>query len=244
VGKLHGLPKVIVSDRDKVFTSILWKELMKSLGTHLHMSSAYHPETDGQIERVNQCLETYLRCFSQLQPTGWHKWLPLAQWWYNTTTHSTLKMTPFEALHGYKPPILPISWGSNQVATIDEYLSQRQWMNQTLKQELASARNRMKQYADKRRTERVFSVGDKVYLKIRPAQLKQISPRSSTKLSPKFYGLYEVLARVGQVAYRLRLLAKSLIHPVFHVSLLKPSPGHHMVSSNLPIAVPDNQQRT
>ena len=102
----------------------------------------------------------------------------------------------------------------------------------------------MKQYADRQQTKRVFSVGDKVYLKLWPAQLKQISPRSSTKLSPKFYKPYEVLARVGQVAYRLCLPAGSLIHPVFHVSLLKPSSGHHTVSSNLPIVVPDDQQRT
>ena len=78
VGKLHGLPQVIVSDRDKVFTSLLWKELMKSLGTQLHMSYSCHLEIDGQTKRTNQCLETYLRCVCLMNSIGWHKWLSLA----------------------------------------------------------------------------------------------------------------------------------------------------------------------
>lgn len=78
VVKLHGVPQSIVSDRGKVFISLLWQDLLKSLGTMLHMSIAYLLETDGQTKRVNQCLETYLRCFCFLQPKVWHKWLSLA----------------------------------------------------------------------------------------------------------------------------------------------------------------------
>jgi hypothetical protein len=78
VFKLHGMPTAMVLDRDKVFTSNIWQELFKLLGTDLKMSSAYHPQTDGQTERVNQCLETYLRCFVNACPTKWSNWLALA----------------------------------------------------------------------------------------------------------------------------------------------------------------------
>ena len=87
VVKLHGVPQTIISDRDKVFTCLFWQELLKSLGSKLHMFIAYHPETNGQSERVNQCLETYLKCFYFMQPKGWHKWLSLTQWWYNFSHH-------------------------------------------------------------------------------------------------------------------------------------------------------------
>ena len=88
--KLHGLPAAIVSDRDPIFTSILWKELFRLTHTELRMSTARHPQTDGQSERVNQCLETYLRCFVHACPTKWSQWLPLAEFWYNTSPHSAL----------------------------------------------------------------------------------------------------------------------------------------------------------
>lgn len=94
VFKLHGLPQAIISDRDKIFTSNLWKELFKLLGTDLQMSSAYHPHTDGQTERVNQCLETYLRCFVHSCPSKWSSWLHLAEFYYNTSFHSSLGNTP------------------------------------------------------------------------------------------------------------------------------------------------------
>lgn len=101
--KLHGLPTVMISDRDKIFTSNIWQGLFKLLGTDLRMSSAYHPQTDGQTERVNQCLETYLRCFLHACPAKWSQWLALAEYWYNTSFHSSLGQSPFLTLYGHEP---------------------------------------------------------------------------------------------------------------------------------------------
>ncbi|WVZ83779.1 hypothetical protein U9M48_030884 [Paspalum notatum var. saurae] len=95
--RLHGMPMALVSDRDRIFTSQLWQELFKLSGTELRMSSAYHPQSDGQTERVNQSVEAYLRCFSHAYPSQWSHWLPLAEFWYNTNVHSVLDKTPFES---------------------------------------------------------------------------------------------------------------------------------------------------
>lgn len=107
VYKLYGLPSSLITDRDPIFTSRFWKELMNKLNIRLNMSSAYHPQTDGQTERVNQCLENYLRSMVFTQQKRWIKWLPLVEWWYNTSFHSSLKTSPFHALYGYPPPQLP-----------------------------------------------------------------------------------------------------------------------------------------
>lgn len=96
--KLHGMPQAIVSDRDRVFTGHLWQELFKLSGTQLRMSSAYHPQSDGQTEQVNQSVEAYLRCFIQACPSKWSQWLSLAEFCYNTDFHSALNKSPFEVL--------------------------------------------------------------------------------------------------------------------------------------------------
>jgi transposase InsO family protein len=95
VFKLHGPPISIVTDRDHIFTSNLWQQVFKSLNIKLNLSTAYHPQTDGQSERVNQCLEAYLCCMVFQAPNKWASWIPLAEWWYNTTYHTTLKVSPF-----------------------------------------------------------------------------------------------------------------------------------------------------
>ncbi|KAJ4745297.1 polyprotein [Rhynchospora pubera] len=103
VYKLHGLPTDIVSDRDPLFTSKFWRELMDKLGIKLNLSTAYHPQSDGQTERVNQCIEGYLRGMLFNQAKKWVRWLPLAEYWYNTNYHTAIKTTPFQALYGYAP---------------------------------------------------------------------------------------------------------------------------------------------
>jgi transposase InsO family protein len=101
--RLHGMPLAIISDHDRVFTSAFWKSLFSLIGTSLRMSTAYHPQTDGQTERVNQCLETFLRCFAHACPSKWVHWVPLAEFWYNSSYHSSLGHSPFEVLYGFPP---------------------------------------------------------------------------------------------------------------------------------------------
>lgn len=145
VYKLHGLPKIIISDRDKVFTSNFWQQLFKITDTTLNMSSSYHPQTDGQTERLNQCLETYLRCMTNACPTKWPNWLALVEYWYNTTFHSALKRSPFEVLYGYKPKHFGIQDGTaDTTPDLAEWLKEKDDMNNLIQQHLLRAQQCMK----------------------------------------------------------------------------------------------------
>jgi hypothetical protein len=104
VFKIHGMSHSIVYERDPTFTRKFWQELFKIQGTQLHLSTSYHPQMDGQIEVVNKCLETYLRFFALEKKNQWAQWLPLVEWWYNTSYHTATHMTPFEAVYGQNPP--------------------------------------------------------------------------------------------------------------------------------------------
>ncbi|GKE03883.1 retrotransposon-related protein [Tanacetum coccineum] len=197
VYKLHGLPKVIVGDREKMFVSLFWKELFKALKVSLHLSTTYHPQTDGQTEMVNRCLECYLRCMSGEKPKAWATWVNLAEYWYNTTYHTSLKTTPYEVLYGQPPPN-PIAYVQGQclVDVVDRILAARE-----------------------------FDIRQWVYLKLQPHRQVSFRTGKYNKLNPKYYGPFQVIQRVGQVAYKLELPSSSLIYPVFHVSQLKKYKG-------------------
>jgi hypothetical protein len=145
VVKLHGVPKSIISDRDKVFMSKFWKDLFQLQGTTLAMSSAYHPQTDGQSEALNKCVEMYLRCLTFQNLKSWFKALDWAEYWYNTAWHTSLGMTPFQAVYGRPPPTLTrYNHSPNDTLVVQQQLMERDRLLAQLKDNLKRAQQVMK----------------------------------------------------------------------------------------------------
>ncbi|KAK2389125.1 hypothetical protein QL285_062745 [Trifolium repens] len=233
--RLHGIPLTIVSDRDPIFMSSFWKEIFKMQGTQLKFSSAYHPESDGQTEVVNRCLETYLRCFISDQPRTWVSWVHWAEYWFNTTFHSSTEKTPFEIVYGRPPPTLT-RWlqGETRVEAVQRDLIDRDEALRQLKSQLLRAQEKMKHRADRKRTDRSYEVGEWVFVKLRAHRQKSVVTRINAKLAARYYGPYPIVERVGAVAYKLKLPEGSKVHPVFHVSLLKKAVGEYQDDEELP----------
>nr|KYP63409.1 Retrotransposable element Tf2 [Cajanus cajan] len=226
VCKHHGLPKSIVSDRDPIFISRFWSDLFKFSGTLLRMSSSYHPQTDGQTEVMNRTIEQYLRAFAHDKPTHWFKYLPWAEYHYNTSVHSGSGLSPFEVMYGKPPPSIPAYVeGTSSNIGCDSTLATREEILSLLKTNLAKAQARMKKIADSKRRDQTFAVGSWVYLKLQPYKQISVSGEKYHKLAQRFYGPFQVLERVGPVAYRVELPSSSKIHNVFHCSMLKPHEG-------------------
>lgn len=158
----------------------------------------------------------------------------MAEHWYNTSYHSSIGMAPFEALFGRKPVPLPCgSYTDIFIPAATDLLQQRHAISQLLREHLLKAQHRMKFFADQHRTERSFQVGDWVYLKLQPYKQQSLALRACLKLSAKFYGPFEVIEKIGAVAYKLKLPASCKLHPVFHISLLK----QHVGSAPVNVAV-------
>ncbi|GJW83607.1 ty3-gypsy retrotransposon protein [Tanacetum coccineum] len=243
VVKHHGIPKTIISDRDPIFVSSFWKQLFHFSGTQLSHSTAYHPQTDRQTEVVNRCLEQYLRAMVSHCPQQWVRYLPWAEYCYNSSYHSSIKMSPFQALYGRLPlSVIPYPPGSLKVAAVDKLLVDRDGLLRQLKDSLLSAKQRMEVKANRKRRDVEFNVGDMVLVKLQPYRQITLAKRLSNKLAKRYYGPYTVEARMGKVAYRLTLPASSKIHPVFHVSILKAFFGNSSeVVTNLPEEFQDGQ---
>jgi hypothetical protein len=166
---LHGVPKKIISDRGTQFTSRFWKRLHESMDTKLNFSSAYHPQTDGQMERTNQVLEDMLRACTLKHGRRWDKSFPYGEFSYNNSYQASLKMAPFEALYGRKCRT-PLYWnqtGETQVFG-PEILQEVEKQVQIIRENLKTSQSRQKSYADNTRRELIFEVGDFIYLKVSP----------------------------------------------------------------------------
>ncbi|KAL0548854.1 hypothetical protein IC582_013330 [Cucumis melo] len=228
--RLHGVPVSIVSDRDARFTSKFWKGLQTAMGTRLDFSTAFHPQTDGQTERLNQVLEDMLRACALEFPGSWDSHLHLMEFAYNNSYQATIGMAPFEALYG-KCCRSPVCWGEvgEQRLMGPELVQSTNEAIQKIRSRMHTAQSRQKSYADVRRKDLEFEIGDKVFLKVAPMKGVLRFERRG-KLSPRFVGPFEVLERIGPVAYRLALPPSlSTVHNVFHVSMLRkyvPDPSH------------------
>lgn len=161
----------------------------------------------------------------------------MAEWWYNTSHHTSINMTPYQALYGKKPP----SFNYHQAQhtkndCINTFLRQRAEMQVLLKNNLTKAQERMTYYANKKWTDRSFQEGDEVFLKVQAFRQTSLKSTKDNKFSPKYYGPFKILKKIGSVAYRLQLPATARIHNTFHVSLLKKKVGDaSLVASDLPI---------
>jgi hypothetical protein len=219
---LHGVPKKIVSDRGTQFTSKFWERLHKTLDTQLYFSSAYHPQTDGQSERVNQILEDMLRSCALQYGRSWDKSLSYAEFSYNNSYQKNLKMTPFEMLYGHscRTPLFWSEAGERKVFG-PHILQEAEKQVHMVREKLRVTQLRQKSYADHRRRELSFEVRYFVYLKVPP--MKGLHHfKVWDKFASRFIGPFKILEKRGEVAYQLELLPQlSDVHDVFHVSQLK-----------------------
>ena len=210
-----------MSDRDPRFTAYFWKSFQKAMGTRLTMSTASHPQIDGQSEGTIQVLEDMLRPCVLDHQGSWEELLPLVEFAYNNSYQASIQMAPYEALYG-RPCRSPLCWtevGESSITGPDLIRDTSEKVS-LIRERLLTAQSRQKSYADVRRRPLEFEVSDHVFLKVTPKRgVVRFGKRG--KLSSRFIGPFEILERIGTVVYRLALPpSMSGVHEVFHVFML------------------------
>ncbi|SJL11310.1 uncharacterized protein ARMOST_14713 [Armillaria ostoyae] len=217
----HGMPQAVISDRGPQFVSAFMKELYRMLDITQNASTVFHPQTDGQTERVNQEVEKYLRIFINYHQNDWADWLPLAEFAHNNRAHSATGRSPFMILYGRNPRIIPDSprTPNSKVPAASDFSKAMAQIHKETETALEEAAGQMKaQYDKHKRPAREYRTGDKVWLDATNLHL----PRPKKKLDDKRVGPFLVLEKTGASAYKLKLPPHWKIHPRFNEKLLTP----------------------
>ena len=218
----HGLPSVIVSDRDPRFTGNFWRSLFASVGTRLAMSTSRHPQTDGQTERANRSLEEMLRGYVNRRTDDWSEKLSALEFAYNNHQQASTGHSPFFLNYG-QHPATPATLAVRQQPTVPAALQFLETLDQALrdsKENLHRARNRQAQYANQRRRHLELEVGQKVML--RAENVRQRAGVAVEKLRELYSGPFSIKEKTSPVNYKLELPRGCRVNPVFHVSQLEP----------------------
>ena len=244
VWKHHGVPCDIVSDRDPRFTGKFLRSVCNLLQTRQSLSTPYHPQSDGQTERTNRILEDMLRHYVNPTQDDWDEHLATAQFAYNNAWQESIKETPFFLNYGCHPRT-PMSHGLSspaqaKVPAAYDFVKSMYVSIDNAKKALAAARDRQKRYADLRRRDVEFDVGDHVLVSTKNIKIK-IASASTSKLMPKYIGPFGITDRINEVAYRLKLPLNMRVHPVFHVSLLQPYRSDGRVQPPPPVTFVDGE---
>jgi len=250
--RLHSIPSSVVSDRDPVFTSEFWRELFRLAGVKLQMTSAYHPQSDGQSAATNKIIAMYLRCLTG-DRRQWLEWLPWAEFCYNSSYQQSIKVSPFELVYGRPPPsIRSYAPGDARLPAVEKAMKERDEFLAEVRDRLEQAQQHYKAVYDRRHCLLQFVPGQWVWLRLLHRPVASLQVKGHGKLGPKFFGPFKVLERIGEVAYRLALPAGARIHDVFHVGLLKqfygepPSqtPSLPLIQHGQVVVEPDNVLRS
>ena len=216
-----GIPKKIVSDRDAQFTSIFWRNIFKMTGTELAMSTAYHPQTDGQTERVNQVVEQILRNYINYRQDDWDIFLPAVAYAINTAENQSTGFTPYQMIYGVntKGPIDFIGRDEEVNPTVKEFSEQMMKMTTIARDQIIRAQAKQKEQVDKHRRSHDFKVGDLVLVSNRNMMIDR---RRSRKLGFKFIGPFKIIRQISPETFELDGKGKLPSYQRFHVNLLKP----------------------
>uniref|UniRef100_A0A4W5KU01 Integrase catalytic domain-containing protein n=1 Tax=Hucho hucho TaxID=62062 RepID=A0A4W5KU01_9TELE len=198
----YGVPEDIVSDRGPQFTSRVWRVFMERLGVSISLTSGFHPESNGQVERVNQEVGRFLRSFCQDRPGEWARYVPWAEVAQNSLRHSSTNMSLFQCVLGYQPVLAPFHQSQTETPAVEEWVQRSKETWRAVQESLRQAGGRQKRSADHHRSEApVFAPGDRVWLSTRNLPLRL----PCRKLGPQCVGPFKVLRRINEVCYRLQL---------------------------------------